>query len=146
MQFFKISVILCFSVGLLLYSFSFFSPVNFSQLSLGRFAPNLVRTRCVFLHAIKTDEGDFWKVKKPGHNGQKKHQKIGQIFTQAVTFSLVVTKRLKFFEKYFLRWHLGCYIFQKNIFVTVQNRLVFSNTLLNGASKKTDNLKSYDQS
>ena len=41
----------------------------------------------------------------------------------------------------------------ENIFVTVQNRLVFSNTLLNGASKKTDfdgdyleNRKRYGQS
>ena len=39
MQFFKISVILCFSVDLLY----FFPPENFSQPSLDRFAPNLAR-------------------------------------------------------------------------------------------------------
>jgi len=33
----------------------------------------------------------------------KKHRKIGHFFTPAVTFSLVVTKRLNFFEKSFLR-------------------------------------------
>ena len=37
MQFFKISVILCFAVGLL---FLFISPANFSQPSLDQFAPN----------------------------------------------------------------------------------------------------------
>ena len=41
-QFFKISVILCFSVDLLY--FHFFSPKNISQPSLDRFAPNLART------------------------------------------------------------------------------------------------------
>ena len=38
---------------------------------------------------------------------------IGQIFGPALTFSLVVTKRLKIFEKSFLLWHLGYYTFQK---------------------------------
>ena len=67
----------------------------------------------VILHRIKTDEGDFWKVKKAGHNSQKTKKKIGQFFAPAVTFSLVVKKRLNFFEKSLLRWHLGCSTFQK---------------------------------
>ena len=43
----------------------------------------------------------------------KKHRNFGQIFDPAVTLTLVVTKRLKFFEKSFLRWHLDSYTFQK---------------------------------
>ena len=43
MQFFKISEILCFSVGLLFFSFFLFSPAKFSQPPLDRFAPNLAR-------------------------------------------------------------------------------------------------------
>ena len=106
MQFFKISVILCFSVDLLYFFYLFFLPRTF----LSRFSTDLhqIWHECVLLHAIYNDESDFWKVQKPGHNG-KKHRKIGQIFAPAVTISLVVTKRLKIFEKSFLRWHLGCF-------------------------------------
>ena len=43
----------------------------------------------------------------------KKHRNFGQIFTPAVTSSLVVTKRLKCFAKSLLRWHLDIYTFQK---------------------------------
>ena len=43
----------------------------------------------------------------------KKHRKIGQFFTPVVTFSFVVTKRLKIFEKSFQRLQLGCHSFQK---------------------------------
>ena len=43
----------------------------------------------------------------------KKHRNFGKIFIPVVTFSLVVTKRLKFFEKSFRAWPLGCYTFQK---------------------------------
>ena len=44
------------------------------------------------------------KLKKP---------KIGQFFAPVVTFSLVVTKRLNFFEKSLLWWHLECCTFLK---------------------------------
>ena len=43
----------------------------------------------------------------------KKHRNFGQIFIPAVTFSLVVTKRLEIFEKSFRALPLGCYTFQK---------------------------------
>ena len=119
MQFFKISVILCFSVGLLFY----FSGQLFST------DLHQIWHECVTLHRIEADEGDFWKVQIPGHNSQKT-LKIGQFFASAVIFSLVVTKRLNFFQKSLLRWHLGCYTFQ--------NCLVFSIIKPNGGSKKTN--------
>ena len=71
----------------------------------------------------------------------KKHRNFGQIFTPAATFSLVVTKRLKFFEKSFLRWHLDCYTFQKMSlwqFRTVQ----FSQTLGSMERRKKPTLRS----
>jgi len=88
MQFFKISVIY-FSVDL----FFFLRPTFLSRLSTDL---HQIWHKCVFLHAIKTDEGDFWKLQKPGHNGQKT-SKIGKFFAPAVTFSFVVKKRLNFF-------------------------------------------------
>ena len=57
MQFFKISVILCFSVRFaFIYFFIFLQPTF-----LSRFWADLHQTRheCVFMHAIETDEGDF---------------------------------------------------------------------------------------
>ena len=43
----------------------------------------------------------------------KKLRNFGQFLTPAVTFSLVVTKRLNIFEPNNKIWHLGCYTFQK---------------------------------
>ena len=82
----------------------------------------------------------------------KKHRKIGHFSYPAVTFSLVLTKRLKFFANLFCDDTWVLYL-SENVIVTVQNRPVFSITRLNGASKKTDfdgkyleNGKSYGKS
>ena len=66
MQFFKISVILCFSVNLLYF---FFLPIIF----LSRLWTDLhqIWHERVFLRAIYTEESDFRKVQKLGHDGQK---------------------------------------------------------------------------
>ena len=81
-----------------------------------------------------------------------KNIKISQFFTPVVTFSLVVTKRLKIPENLFAMTPRVLYL-SENVIAIVQNSPVFSNTLLNGASKKTDfdgyyldNDESYDQS
>ena len=65
MQFLKISVILCFSVNLLY----FFIP----RIFLSRLSTDLrqIWYERAFLHAIYTEQSDFIKVQKPGHDGQK---------------------------------------------------------------------------
>ena len=112
-RFFKISVILYFSVGLLYYLFFvFFLPPNF----ISRRSTNLhqIWHKCVLPPGAGKDKGDFWKVQNPGHNSQRpKNWKICQFFTHAVTFSFVVTKRLKIFEKSFQHLPLGGYSFKK---------------------------------
>jgi len=60
MQFFKILVILLFSVDL----FFFLRTTFLSCLSTD------LHQIWHELYAIKTDKGNFCKVKKPGHNGQ----------------------------------------------------------------------------
>ena len=105
--FLNLSNIMCFCR----FAFFLFFPLNF----LSRRSTDLhqIWHEYVSLLWLDKDEGDLWKVQKPGHNGQK-HRKIGQSFTPvATTFSFVVTKRLKIFEKSFLWWHLGCYAFRK---------------------------------
>ena len=79
MQFCKISVILCFSVGLL---FCFSSQIF--QLPLDRLAPNLARI-CLPDLDIKR-RGWFLKSSKTWSQRPKKHRKIGQFFTTVVVF------------------------------------------------------------
>ena len=101
MQFFKISVILCFSVGLLLYFlYIFFSGQRFSAVSRPirtKFGTNASSCMRFILRQAICE-----KLKNQVTTA-KKHRNIGQIFDPAVTFSLVVTKRLKFFAKSLLR-------------------------------------------
>ena len=78
--------------------FAFFSPDNFSQLSLNRYAPNLARM--CRLASDKTDDVIFEKFKNQVTTA-KKHRKIGQFFAPAVTFSLVVKKRLYFLKNHY---------------------------------------------
>ena len=107
MQFFKISVILCFSVDLLYFLYIFFSREFFSAVCgpiCTKFGTNCMRI--ILRRAI------FEKFKNQVTTA-KKHRKIGQIFTPAIKLSLVATKQLRIFEKSYLRYHLGCYTFQK---------------------------------
>ena len=108
MQFFKISVILCFSVDLLLYFF--FSGKLFSAVSRAictKFGMNA--SSCM---RLKQTRAIFEKLKNQVTT-TKKHINFGHFFSPVVTFSLVVMKRLKFFGKSFLRWHLDSYTFLK---------------------------------
>lgn len=132
-NFSNISVILCFSVGTLLFLFFFFWQLF--QPSLNRLAPNLAR---ICSHAYDLNRrGWFLKVLKPGHNSQKKkteklfffhpdhhifaHDEMDKVFLNI--FSMILSRVLNLSEN-ILWW-----------FQTVW----FSQTLLNGGrSKKTD--------
>ena len=147
MQFFKISVILCFSVRLL---FFFFLRTTF----LSRLSTDLrqIWHERAFLHAIKTDEGDFWKVQKPGHNGQKT-SKNRSFFRPCRHVFARCDETVKLLGKIFTAMTSRMLHLSENVFVTVQNCLVFSIIKLNGGSKKTNfegnylpSRKSYGQS
>ena len=131
MQFFKILVILCFSVDLLYYLF--FLPRTF----LSRLSTDLhqIWQECVFLHAIYIDESDFWKVQKPGHNGQKTLKNRSNFRTGRHVLARC-DETDKDFWKVFSAMTSRLLYLSDNIFATVQNRLVFSITWLNGASKR----------
>jgi hypothetical protein len=135
MQFFNISVILYFFLWI---CFIFFSPKIFSQPSLNRFSPSLSLT-CLVCDLFWVEQ--FLKSSKTTSR-RLKTSKNRSNFRPAVTFSLVVTKRLKFFWKTFLWWHLFYTVLNlsENIFATVQiqNNPVFSITWLNGTSRNTD--------
>jgi len=66
----------------------------------------------VSLLAIYIESSALQKVKKNGSQLPENIEKSA-IFHPAVTFSLVVAKRLKFSEKSFLRLQLVCDTFQK---------------------------------
>ena len=149
MRFFKISVILCFSVGLLLYIF-FFSGQLFSAVSRPIRTKFCTNTSSCMRFILRRAILEMFKNQV---TRAKKHRKIGHFSDPAVTFLLVVTKRLKFFCKIFSAMTPRVLYLSENVIVTVQNRPVFSITRLNGASKKTDfdgkyleNGKSYGQS
>ena len=130
MNFFKISVILCFSVGSFLYFF--FLRTNFlSRLSADS---HQIWPERVFLHAIYTEESDFWKVKKPGHDGQKT-SKNRSFYRPGRHVFARCDETVKVFCKVFTAMTPRVLYLSENVIVTVQNRPVFSITRLNGASK-----------
>ena len=82
------------------FVFLFFFPANFSQPSFGRFTRNVAR---LFLLVCDLYQGERILIRlKTRSRRPKKHGKICQIFTAAVTFSIVVTKWLKVSNKVFL--------------------------------------------
>jgi len=99
-------MMLCFFCWFALFFIYFFSRVV-SRLICTKLGTNV--SSCMQLLLNQAFDQKFKNQVTPA----KKHRKIGQIFAPTVTFSLIVTKRLKFFEKSFLRWHLGFYTFQK---------------------------------
>jgi len=115
--------------------FFFFLPPNF----LSRRSTDLhqIWQECVSLLWAEKDEGDFWKVKKPGHNGQKTSKKRSILHTRRHVF-VRCDETVKDYWKIFIAMTPRVLYLSKNVIVIVQNRPVFSNTLLNGASKKTD--------
>ena len=146
MQFFNISVILCFSVDL----FYFFLP----RIFLSRLWTDLhqIWHERVFLHAIYTEESDFWKVKKNRSQRPKTSKNRSNFRTGRHIFARC-DETDKDFWKSFSGFTTRLLYLSENVIVTVQNRPVFSNTWLNGASKETDfdgyyldNDTSYDQS
>ena len=141
MQFFKIWVI-CFSVG-----FAFFlQPTFVSRLSTDL---HQIRHECVVLLAIYTEERDFRKVQKPGHDGQNT-SKNRSFFQPGRHVFACSDETVKAFCKIFPAMTSRVLYLSENVIVTVQNRPVFSITRLNGAYKNTDfddeyleNAKSY---
>ena len=150
MQFFKISVILCFSVDF--FFFLFFLPPTF----LGRLLTDLHQIwhgRPIW-YAIYTEARFFGKVQKPGHNGQKTSKNRSFFHLRRHIFARC-DETVKVFWKIFSAITTRVLHLSENVFAIVQNqnRPVFSNTLLNGASKNTNfevdyfaNGTSYDQS
>ena len=93
--------------------FAFFiSPADFSKPSVSQPICTKFGTKASSCIGLKQPRAIFEKFKNQVTTA-KKHRKIAHFFTPALTFSLAVTKRLKFFEKSFLRLPLGCYTFQK---------------------------------
>ena len=129
MQFFKISIILFFSVDLLY----FFIP----RIFLSRLSTDLhqIWHESIFLHAIYTEESDFRKVQKPGDNGQKTSKNRLNFRTGRHVFARC-DETVKFVWKIFTAMTSRLLYLSNNIYATVQNSLVFSNTWLNGASKR----------
>jgi len=121
-QFFKISVIFWrFVFFYLFFSCQLFSAIF--QPIYTKFSTGM--SSCMWLKNMWTL---FQKFKNQVTTAKKHRFYIGIFFTPAFTFSLVVTKRLKFFGKPFLRWHLERYTFLKMSswqFKTIQ----FSQTL-----------------
>ena len=115
---------------------SFFSHANFSQPYFDRFTSNLARM-CLLACDWKNTRAFLKGTKTRSQlTTAKKHRNIGNFFTPAFRFSLVVTKRLKFFETIFSVMTSRVLYLSENVIVTVQNRSVFSDTWHNGASKR----------
>ena len=133
MQFFKISVILCFSVGFLF--FLFFSPAKFSQPPLDQLAPNLAG---ICLPALcRKGRGRLLKSSKTRSQRPKKQQNRWIFHTRRHIFARC-DETVKDFWKTFFAMTPRVLCLSENVIEIVQNSPVFSNTLLNGTSKKTD--------
>jgi hypothetical protein len=91
----------------------------------------------VVLHAIYTEASDFRKVQKPGHKGQKTSKFRSNFHPGRHVFARS-DETVKVFWKIFSAMTSRLLYLSENVIVTVQNRPVFSNTWLNGASKNTD--------
>ena len=145
MQFLKISVILYFSVGLLFYfSGQLFWTV--SQPICTKFGTNV--SSCV---GLKQTRAIFEKLQNQVTTA--KTSKNRSIFRTGRHIFSRSEETVKRFLQIFSAMTSRVLYISENIFMTVQNRLVFSNTLLNGASKRIDfdgdyleNRKRYGQS
>jgi len=126
MLFFKISVILCFSVDFL---FSFLSPANFSRPSRTKFGTNVSsclrfkHTRAIFekFKNQVTTAKKLWSFFRPGRHVFARCDETVKVF-------------LKIFSAFTTRARV-LYL-SGNVIVKIQNRPVFSNTWLNGESKR----------
>ena len=130
MQFFKISVILCFSVDLLFFfSREFFSAVSGPICT--KFGANVSSCmRFILRRAI------LEKLKNQVTTAKK--QKNRSNFRTGRHVFARCDETVKVFFLIFTAMTSRLLYLSNNTFATVQNRLVFSNTWLNGASKKTD--------
>jgi hypothetical protein len=85
---------------------------------------------CSFLHLVSEGLKKLENSKTRSRRA-KKIEKIAQIFISAVTFSFIVTKRLKL-KKNKTGISMGLSYFSENVFVTADNRLAFSIISLHG--------------